>query len=422
MRRWNLCTGLLFAGVFACAPVDTGSASVGPGSDAGPIFTGGGGTGADAGSGSGPDAGVTGGGSDAGASADAGSIDAGSGGGQTPDAGSTPDAGTAGGGASNGCDGILPASVPPPSEAIIPHKSGQACFYFTVDQKGDVAGADPGDTLVNTQWQLYSPTGAPAGSLSAGADLYGEPDGFEGASRDATSTSIVKWASSGFETNRVLLAGANCTGKAFLSVFNGVLGLGGCDGGVLTGVLFDAQGNAGVSRTLVPVKVDAVGMVDALGRTVVAVPGNAVGIASAYAARWFDGALSPLTDWFSLPGAGAHPALQPLIGGGAAYQVGDAWVATLTSGTAGTTDPPAFLAGHPKNDFRVIRNSRGYARIAKYGASEPRNKVELFDAAFDHCGTGTFPGEGLAIGHDGTVLASGGDGGCSLSWWSGLLR
>ncbi len=464
MRRWNLCAGLLLAIASACSPVDTGSSSVGPGSDGGPIFTGGDGTGnsADAGStgggatldaGGGPalDAGSTGGRTDGGTAGDGGTgdagsggggsgIDAGSGGGSGTDAGSgggggidagsgggASDGGSTGGGVASGCDGVLPTSAPAASTAIVPHTAGQACYYFTSDQKGDVAaeahsGVDPAETLGNTHWQVYSPAGSPTGRFNAGADLYGEPDGFEGGSRDATSTSIVKWSITGAETKRVLLAGADCTGRAFLAVYNGVLGLGGCTDGVLTGVIFDATGSAVLSRTIVNQPVDASGVTDFQGRSVVVLAGSTVGVAAAYAARWFDKTLSPMTPWFALPGSGPHPSLQPLIGGGAAYKVADNWVATLVSGIAGASAPPAFLAGHTKNDFRVVRNGRAYARIAQYGAAEPRNKLELYDAASNHCGTGTFPGEGLTVGHDGTVFASGGDGGCNVSWYSGVLR
>ena len=416
MNRWSSFAALLLVSSHACAPVDTGSGSVGPGSDGGPVFTGGGGGGA-------PDAGAPGGG------ADAGSPDAGPGG--TADAGSTgggtADAGSAGGGVANGCDGLLPASIPAPSTAIVPHKAGQSCFYFSLDQMGDVAGeshsgGDPATTLLNTQWQTWSAGGAPGRQFSAGYDLYGEPDGFEGASRDAASTSIVKWSSTGAEQRRTLLSGPTCSARAFLSRFAGTLALGGCDGGGLTAALFDAQGAAILSRVIASKKVDAVGVVDAQGRTVVVLPGSAVGLSSTYAARWFDNQLAPLTDWFTLPGSGVNPSLQPLIGGGAAYQVGGDWVASLGSGTPGWTAPPAFLAGHPKNDFRAIRGGRGYARIARYGADEPGNKIEIYDLAGDHCGTGTFPGEGVAVGQDGTVIATGGDGGCSLSWWTGILR
>ena len=409
MSRRIACVGLLTLASLACAPVDTGLSAVGPGADGGPIFTGGGAT---------ADAGAPG--TDAGVSADAGPPGAGNSDAGTPDAGST-------GGVANGCDGIVPTSIPVPAGVTVPHSAGQACFYFTTDQKGDVAGeahsgGDPAVTLANEQWQVWSPEGSPTGRISAGADLYGEPAGFEGGSRDAAGTSLVKWSETGAEQKRTLLAGPGCSGTAFLSIYNGTLGLGGCDGGPLTGALFDADGNALLTRPLASRKVDAIGLVDLRGRVVVVVPGSAVGLSSPYGARWFDNTLSPLTDWFTLPGSGAHPSLQPLIGGGAAYQIADNWVASLPSGTLGWTAPLSWLAAHPKNDFRIIRAGRGYARVARFGATEAHNKVELYDAAGNHCGTGAFPGEGLVVGHDGTVIASGGDGGCNLSWWSGILR
>lgn len=429
MKSWVFA---LLVAPLACGPVDTGSGAVGPGADGGPIFTGGGGSvGADGGTTGGADAGVADGGGGGTGGGGTGGVDGGSGGGGTGGGGSggggTGGGGTGGGGVASGCDGILPATVGAPSSAVVPHTAGQACFYFTTDQKGDLAaeshsGDDPGVTLADVPWQLYSPSGAPAGRITTGFDLFGEPDGFEGASRGATGTSIVKWSAAGVEEKRTLLSGPGCTGKAFLDPFNGLLALGGCPDGALTGARFDAAGAARTSRTVAPQQTDAIGLVDLQGRAVVIAPAAVARVSGTWAARWFDAGLAPLTDWFAVPGGGAGPALQPLIGGGTALQIDKTWVATLTSGAAGWTPPPAFLDGHPNTDFRIIRQGRGYARVARYQSAEPRNRIELYDAAGDHCGTGTFPGVGLEVGRDGTVIASGGDGGCSVSWWSGILR
>ena len=92
------------------------------------------------------------------------------------------------------------------------------------------------------------------------------------------------------------------------------------------------------------------------------------------------------------------------------------------SGKGGWDPPPAWLASRSSTDFVVVRQGRAYALIAKSGSSSPRNRLELYTPEGEHCGAGTFPAEGLSLGPDGTVIGSGGVGGCQVTWWPAVLR
>jgi hypothetical protein len=92
------------------------------------------------------------------------------------------------------------------------------------------------------------------------------------------------------------------------------------------------------------------------------------------------------------------------------------------SNQAGSAAPPQWLASNPKHEFVIVRQGHAYALIAKFGSSGPRGDIQLFDASGNFCGTGSFAGASLSVGHDGTVIAAGGSDGCTMAWWSGALR
>jgi hypothetical protein len=271
---------------------------------------------------------------------------------------------------------------------------------------------------------LWAPAGgAVAGTARAGADFHAQRNGFEGTHRESGSTYLVRWSGSGAEQNRTLLGGPGCSGEAFQSMQKGALVLGGCNGGALMASIFDVDGKLVVNRAAADHVASAVGAIDANGNVIVVVwPGSAVGINGAAAARWFDSSLNATTDWFTLPTDGNRPFVQPLIGGGVAVQSSDGtWVAVVGSKQARFAPPPQWLASNPKHEFVIARQGRAYALIAKFGSSGPRGDIQLFDASGNFCGTGSFAGAGLSVGHDGTVIAASGDG-CTMAWWSGALR
>jgi hypothetical protein len=385
----SLASSLVLAGSVACGPVDTSGDGVSVSPDAGPVWTGG----SDGGSGGG--------------------------GGPATDAG-TPDAG-GGGGTAASCDGIVPAQNPTGHAATIAHGPDQVCWNFTSDQQGTVAGESHGSGT--PRWQLWSADGKQSGSCTADFGFFGQPSGFSGTVSESSSTFLVRWSASCAEQKRTLLGGNGCRGQAFFAVGGGNLVLGGCGGGALTASRFDSNGNLVASGPVSEKLLDAWGIIDAQGRAlVIAWPGDAIGLKSHFIGRWLDTAMQPVTDWFSLPASGDSVFLRPLIGGGAAMQASGAWVAVIGSGEAGWRGPPAWLQSHPLYDAVIVRQGRGYALIPKFGASGARDEVELFSASGDFCGAGKFQADGLAVGIDGTVIGSSGAGGCTMTWWPGVLR
>ena len=318
------------------------------------------------------------------------------------------------------------ASNPPQHSATVPHASGEVCWYVSSDESGNVAAeSHSGSDLSNVEWKFWAPGGGGvAGTARAGVDFFGEPSGFESTHRESGSTYLVRWSGSGQEQNRTLLGGPGCSGEAFLSMQKGSLVLGGCNGGALMASIFDVDGRMVLSRAVADRFVNSVGAVDANGRIIVVVwPGSALGLRGSAVGRWFDSSLNATTDWFELPGNGDRPFVRPLIGGGVAVQSGDGtWVAMVGSNQAGFAAPPQWLASNPKHDVLIVRQGRAYALVAKFGSSGPRDEIQLYDASGNLCGSGRFPGAGLSVGHDGTVIASSADNGCTIGWWSGALR
>lgn len=317
----------------------------------------------------------------------------------------------------------MPGASAGPVSAVVPHGGGEVCWYATSDESGTVAVESHGGNAAEGRWQLYAADGTPSGAFSNGFDLYGQQSGFEGTSRDKGSTYLVRWSAGGGAQARTLLGEKGCQGLSFRSMVRGTLTLGGCGIGPLVATVFDSAGQALVSRAVADRLAEAWGFIDAGGRTLVVLKGGtAVGVGSKYAARWFDSGLNPSTPWFSLPGDADGVLIRPLIGGSLALQVGTTWTAMLSGGKTGWDAPPEMLSSHPVHDAIIVRGGRGYALVPKYGASAPRNQLELYSGDGQRCGSGTFQAEGLAVGIDGTVLGASGEGGCNLAFWSGVLR
>jgi hypothetical protein len=399
------------AAVVACGPIDQsgGSPSVGP--DGGSIGIDGGGIAIDGG--------TTGSGS----------------GGTTPDAGGATGAGADGGTATGGtggtggspaaapCDGVLPAAVPAPQAVTVAHHSGDVCFYFTSDLGGNVAAeshpGSAGDNF-NGAWQIWSPNGTALGGFSGVAgDIFGEETGFE-ATQHGSASSLVRLGPDGAVLRSTPLDNGGCASAAYASLVGGTLVVDNC-GASVTLSRFDAEGNALVSIPLGAIP-SAVGVTDAKGQTlVIFTPGSAVGISAAHAARWYDAQLAPSTGFFTAPGGSGNVSLQPLVGGGVALKIGGAWTGIVQSGATAFTAPPDWLAAQRNHDLQIVRGGRAYATLPRAGAS-PHNVVDLFAVTGESCGRLTVPAGGVSIGVDGTVIGAAGDGGCNMTWWSGLLK
>ncbi len=412
------------AGVLACGPIDqSGSSSVGT-SDAGSVDAGTSDAGAvlDAGM---TDGGSTGVGSvDAGPRPDAGAADAGvlaSDGGVTAGGGGAADAGVA---AAGPCDGVVPASLGAMQSAILDHRAGDVCWYFTSDGTGNVAGeshpGSQGDDFKGA-WQIFAPGGAQRGTFAGvGADVNGQGEGFESTQRLSSGNSLVLFGADGRALRSTPLDQGGCRAFAFESSAGGSLVLDGCNGS-MAATRFDAQGNAVVTIQLGRIP-SAAGVIDARGQTLIVVsPGSAVGLKSSAAARWYDAQLAPVTPFFAAPEGTGNAMLRPLIGGGAALQVGGAWVGTSQSGVASFEAPPAWLAAHKHFDLQIVRGAKAYACVPRSGAA-PHDALDLISASGASCGSLTFPTDGLSVGLDGTVIGTAGEGGCAMTWWSGLLK
>ena len=407
---------IIFFGVLAvaaCGPIDqSGSPALGA-SDAGSAFDGGvigtGGGVADAGVASGggvSDAGVATGG---GGAADAG----------VASGGGSPDAGAA----ASPCDGVLPAALGAGQSATLAHRGGDVCWYFTSDLAGNVAGeshpGSQGDDFSGA-WQIYTAGGAPRGSFAGVAgDVHGQNPGFESTQRSGASA-LLLFGADGRALRSTPLDQGGCRAQASPSAVGGSLVLDGCNGAV-SAWRFDAQGNAIVTVQLGKIP-SVAGVTDARGQTLLVVaPGSAVGVKSDRAARWYDARLAPLTPFFAAPGGSGNALVRPLVGGGAALQVGGVWAGVSQGGAASFDAPPAWLAAHRNYDLEIIRGGKAYAFVPRSGAS-PHDTLDLFSASGASCGSVAFPAEGLSVGPDGTVIGTGGAGGCDMSWWSALLK
>jgi len=336
----------------------------------------------------------------------------------TPGGGGAPaDGGTASAPAT--CDGVAPSSLAAPQTATVPHTSGDVCQFFTSDKAGNVAAeSHHGDSPFN--WQVWSAAGASRGAFSGVAgDVFGQDSGFESIQRGKANT-LTLFDPDGHAVRSTPLDQGGCTSVAFPSATSGTVVADNC-GGTVTLTRFDAQANASASTRLGAIP-SLSAVVDAKGQTLVVVsPGNTVGVSSGLAARWFDANLAPLTPFFPAPGGGGAISLRPLASGGAALQVGGAWAGTSQSGAASFDRAPDWLASHDNYDLQVIRGGNGYALIPRAGA-KPHDALDFVAATGESCGRLTFPVGGLSIGPDGTVIGSAGPDGCSMSFWTALLK
>jgi hypothetical protein len=164
--------------------------------------------------------------------------------------------------------------------------------------------------------------------------------------------------------------------------------------------------------------------VDALDRTLLVVGGENLSASTVpakhMAARWFDAAGQPLTDWFD---AGARGSLFPLIGGGVAVRAASGWVSTIVSGSATVGPAPAgFEPG--KTPYKVL-GGRGYAMVPDWGVG---GGIDIVDPSGARCGTLTTISstDVYTIGRDGSLVRVGSrihDGSdCSITYYPQTLR
>lgn len=336
------------------------------------------------------------------------------GGSPTADAGAAPVGPAAPVSPASACGGVMPAAIPPPVTVTNAHGKGDICWNATADLAGNVAAESHRGSMGlpwTGNWQVWSPSGALLGGFNEVAgDVIGQQDGFQTTRR----AEHVFYSSSGQEVSRTKLSGG-CATEAFPSAIGGTLVLEHC-GADLKAYRFDDRGALAARANLGQMSA-AAGVIDARARVLIA------GLSGGgYSARWYDADLRPSSAPFALPGSGgAQPMIRPLIGGGAAVQIGSAWVATIRSGNAAADAPPDWLGAHASWDLQIIRGGKAYALIPR-GNVSPHNSLELYSGSGERCGSQAFPVDGLSVGIDGTVIGSAGEAECTHAFWSGLLR
>ncbi|MFN2547204.1 MAG: hypothetical protein ABR567_07225 [Myxococcales bacterium] len=327
--------------------------------------------------------------------------------------GGVPDAGPVTG--ANDCDGVLPGKTDRGESATVPHSGGQACWYFTSDLAGDVAAeahsGDGSSPSMNGAWHVWSANGSHLGSFNAGTNVLGQSAGFQSAVKGA----LVAFTPDGRAARSTPLDKGGCSALAYNAVPGGTLVIDSCPG-TLTAWRFDAQGNSLASRTIANAG-NAWGLVDAQNRAFIVVA-DANGRATA---RWYDAGLAPLSAPFGVPDVDGPVSIRPLVGGGAALQIGGVWAGVSPSGSGSLDAPPAWLAAHSNFDVQLVRGGTAYVCLPKSGAPS-RDTLDLVSASGSSCGSLRFPISGLSMGPDGTVIGSSGDNGCTTTWWSALLR
>ncbi|HEY6909173.1 MAG TPA: hypothetical protein VI356_07375 [Myxococcales bacterium] len=120
------------------------------------------------------------------------------------------------------------------------------------------------------------------------------------------------------------------------------------------------------------------------------------------AARWFDAAAQPITDWFDAgPTVSSSLELRPLIGGGAALRAGDKWVATIPGGKAEVgAAPSAFEA---RKDARIVLGGKAYAMVPD---GLTAGSIAIVEPGGTSCGalTAATAGDRFFAGKDGTLI------------------
>ncbi|HEY2030318.1 MAG TPA: hypothetical protein VGH20_14030 [Myxococcales bacterium] len=344
------------------------------------------------------------------------------------DAGAPSDGGTA----LAGCDGIVPAALGTSVTAQLPSSDGDLCTEATADESGNVAAALRRASGVGNlfDWHIFSPAGEHQGvAPEILGDVFPQGTGFEAIKfldlGPASSPFFVRIAPDG-SLSKQQLVGSDDTGQvSFRAWPDGLL--------VLTLHCISSPGSTTIRRfaddgTLIatgttnnpgPAGCDVAGAANGPGGVTLIVfhsdPGQPD---DALQARWFDAAGTAMTDFFTVGVSAGNLVLRALVDGNVAIQASGHWLGLVAPGATTLTPAPTWLAdGH---DLSIVRGERAYALIPEAGAL---NHLDLVTAQGQLCGSVTFPGVGpLRTGADGTVIGASGDGGCTKTFWPGLLE
>ncbi|HEY2029939.1 MAG TPA: hypothetical protein VGH20_12100 [Myxococcales bacterium] len=149
------------------------------------------------------------------------------------------------------------------------------------------------------------------------------------------------------------------------------------------------------------------------------------------AARWFDAAGKPVTDWFDAgvaePAPPALSLVRPLIGGGVALRFDLDWTQTIPSGKAQlVAAPAAFPSG---KDLRIVEGGKAYLTIPDASTT---GTLDVLTPAGKACGAVTEIKVNLGdiqgllqyyVGKDGTLIGlTGGPTHCTAQYYPHLLK
>jgi Divergent InlB B-repeat domain len=341
------------------------------------------------------------------------------------------------------CAGLMPALPDPQTAGSSIVGPGAECQTATSDGNGLVyvtAAADGAENIT-----LTDPSNAQGGHVIESVQLlFPLQSGFVGTPAEAIGpASSIAYAPDGTVVSQVLLPGGDGTiqnrgfnangGSIVLSIT--------CSGTAGTFIFqrFD-DANHVTSQSSVSDACPATGngfffpMIDLQNNTLVVNPltvATASVAAGHFAARWFDSAGNPLTDWFDAgaidPAEGSNAILRPLIGGGAALRAGDTWMATLPSGKGTAAPAPTFF--EKDKDAIIALGGKAYAMIPDpaFGGS-----LDIFAASDGKsCGTlastkvNPLKGENFTeffVGKDGTLINTQGPANCTANYYPHLLK
>lgn len=354
-----------------------------------------------------------------------------------PDAGTVatnpPDGGAGDAGTTSaGCDGIVPAALGNGVRVVVPSSEGDLCAEATADESGNVAAAVHRASGIpgSLDWHLFTASGQHQGVASdLLGDVFPQGTGFEAIkfidSGVVSLPNFVRIAPDGTLSKQQLVGSDDTGQRSFRAWPDGLL--------VATGHCIASSGAIAIRRFADDGSLVATGTTDNPARDRCDVPDAANGPGGVtfvvfhsdigqpddtLLARWLDESGARTTDFFTLGPAAGNLLLRVLVDGNVAVQGSGHWIGLVAPGETVLKAAPAWLTD--AHDLSIVRGERAYAVIPQ---AAPLDRLELVSTQGQLCGSLTFPEVGaLRTGADGTVIGSSGRGGCTKTFWPGLLK
>jgi hypothetical protein len=364
------------------------------------------------------------------------------------------------------CAGLMPAALGVGKRVEI-NGDQETCFIGTSDDLvGNVAlGHYPfaaGRGFTQATWTVYPTAGsetfpAPLGSFdgrcmwpgcASSFPVQSQPQGFTGFSFDIDTREarLVSASHTGAQTGSVFLSDRNGTaqvavapagGTSVAHGFNDVPGH-----SVVMFRRFDKHGVEVVSER--PIHSGSIGpngpllpetvAVDLAGNTLVIITTSGAPANPDRQGRWIAPSGAALTPWFAVTTRNSIDRVQFLLDGSLVFREGsEGWTQRFRAGHVGSIPAPPFLVTRPHAEVAVARGGKAYVTMR---APDDPARIEVISAQGHICGAfyppggKSFPGFGLAVGRDGTLIqqAPANDaqtaqgGACSFRYWPQLLK